>query len=171
VECPSSRETRGRLRCSPSWAAGRAAHRTHQAAAAGADRRPNRHFLPARETPGQQSIADTGTGDEKNREDDDKRDAERWQQCIGIVEGVLPQWEEPDAATAVRLRIRRFQTRGDRQRFRLCLINRHFRLEPHVSFDPSGAAIFQLVDAHVELRPNRLVASGNSCCEDREGAR
>ena len=111
--------------------------------------------MASRQRPDQQQIADVRARDEEHGDHHRERDAERGEQRPRVVEGGLPQREQLDASTAVRLRIVGFQSLRDRRDLRLRLLGRHPGLEPHESFDPAGAAVLQLVYAAVELRLHR----------------
>jgi len=65
----------------------------------------------------------------------------------GVIERRLPQRPDLDAAATVGAGIFSFEPRGNGGNFLLSLIAGHARLESHIRFRPSRAAIFQFVVA------------------------
>src|SRR5580704_3436015 len=72
-----------------------------------------------------------------------------------VIERRLPQRPDLDAAAAIGGGIVTFEPRGNGGNFLLGLTAGHARLESHVRFGPSRAAIFQFVVAGVESFQHR----------------
>src|SRR5437764_4511673 len=101
--------------------------------------------MSSQERSREQKMAHVRAGDEEDKENDSRGDAERRGNAARAVEWRFPEGKNLDAMAAICFGKIVLQSFRDRGKFRLSLLPRDARFEKRVTFNPARAAVLEFV--------------------------